>query len=93
MSCASGRASSIRAASPSICGITADEIESLAHLYCDDHAPALIRANYGLQRVRGGGMAMRNIACLPALVGAFRDAAGGILLSTCGNFTHRRSRR
>ena len=48
--------------------------------------PALIRANYGLQRVRGGGMAMRNIACLPALVGAFRHAAGGLLLSTSGNF-------
>jgi anaerobic selenocysteine-containing dehydrogenase len=31
-------------------------------------------------------MATRNIACLPALTGAFRDAAGGILLSTGGNF-------
>jgi anaerobic selenocysteine-containing dehydrogenase len=40
-----------------------------------------------LQRVRGGGMAMRNIACLPALVGAFRDAAGGMFLSTSGNFS------
>ena len=70
----------------SICGITAAEIESLAHLYATTR-PALIRANYGLQRVRGGGMAMRNIACLPALIGAFRDAAGGILLSTSGNFT------
>ncbi len=39
-----------------------------------------------MQRARGGGMATRNIACLPALVGAFRDAAGGILLSTGGNF-------
>src|SRR4029077_12862158 len=28
----------------------------------------------------------RNIACLPALVGAFRDAAGGMILSTSGNF-------
>ncbi len=46
----------------------------------------MIRANYGMQRARGGGMAMRNIACLPALVGAFRDAAGGLLLSTGGNF-------
>lgn len=69
----------------SICGIGAAEVESLAHLYATTR-PALIRANYGLQRVRGGGMAMRNIACLPALVGAFRDAAGGILLSTSGNF-------
>jgi anaerobic selenocysteine-containing dehydrogenase len=69
----------------SICGITAGEIESLAHLYGTTR-PALIRANYGMQRARGGGMATRNIACLPALVGAFRDAAGGILLSTGGNF-------
>src|ERR1019366_193331 len=70
----------------SICGITTAEIESLAHLYATTRA-ALIRANYGLQRVRGGGMAMRNIACLPALIGAFREAAGGIMLSTSGNFT------
>ncbi len=68
-----------------ICGISAAEIESLAHLYATTR-PALIRANYGLQRARGGGMAMRNIACLPALVGAFREAAGGIMLSTSGNF-------
>jgi anaerobic selenocysteine-containing dehydrogenase len=68
-----------------LCGITAGTIESLAHAY-GTIRPALIRANYGLQRVRGGGMAMRNIACLPALVGGFRDAAGGLLLSTGGNF-------
>ncbi|HME37930.1 MAG TPA: molybdopterin oxidoreductase family protein [Steroidobacteraceae bacterium] len=69
----------------SICGISAQEIESLARLYGTTR-PALIRANYGMQRVRGGGMATRNIACLPALVGAFRDAAGGMFLSTGGNF-------
>jgi anaerobic selenocysteine-containing dehydrogenase len=69
----------------SICGIDAGEIESLARLYGTTR-PALIRANYGMQRARGGGMSTRNIACLPALVGAFRDAAGGIFLSTSGNF-------
>ncbi|GAC1675336.1 MAG: molybdopterin oxidoreductase family protein [Steroidobacteraceae bacterium] len=69
----------------SICGITPQEVESLARLYGTTR-PALIRANYGMQRVRGGGMAMRNVACLPALVGSFRDAAGGLLLSTGGNF-------
>ena len=69
-----------------ICGITAGEIESLAHLYGTTR-PSLIRANYGMQRARGGGMATRNITCLPALVGAFRDASGGILLSTGGNFS------
>jgi anaerobic selenocysteine-containing dehydrogenase len=68
-----------------ICGISAAEIESLSRLYGTTR-PALIRANYGMQRVRGGGMSTRNVACLPALVGAFRDAAGGILLSTGGNF-------
>jgi anaerobic selenocysteine-containing dehydrogenase len=68
-----------------ICGISAAEIEWLAGIYGRTR-PALIRANYGLQRVRGGGMATRNIACLPALVGAFRDAAGGFFLSTSGNF-------
>jgi len=67
------------------CGITAGAIEALAHAY-GTIEPALIRANYGLQRVRGGGMAMRNIACLPALVGAFRHAAGGLLLSTSASF-------
>jgi len=69
-----------------ICGITPAEIESLARLYGTTR-PALIRANYGMQRVRGGGMATRNIACLPALTGAFRDAAGGIFLSTGDNFS------
>jgi anaerobic selenocysteine-containing dehydrogenase len=68
-----------------ICGITAAEIESLARLYGTTR-PSLIRANYGMQRARGGGMATRNIACLPALVGAFREPSGGILLSTGGNF-------
>jgi anaerobic selenocysteine-containing dehydrogenase len=68
-----------------ICGIGAADIVALARLYGTTR-PALIRANYGMQRVRGGGMAMRNVTCLPALVGAFRDAAGGILLSTSNNF-------
>ena len=68
-----------------ICGISAAEIEWLAAIYAGTR-PALIRVNYGVQRARGGGMAARNIACLPALVGAFRDAAGGVFLSTSGNF-------
>lgn len=42
--------------------------------------------NYGVQRVHGGGMAVRNIACLPALVGAWRHAAGGVQLSASGTF-------
>jgi hypothetical protein len=46
--------------------------------------PAAIRLNYGMQRARGGGNAVRAIACLPALVGAWRHRAGGLLLSSSG---------
>ena len=43
--------------------------------------------NYGLQRVHGGGNAVRAIACLPALTGAWRHRAGGVLLSSSGVFS------
>jgi anaerobic selenocysteine-containing dehydrogenase len=35
-----------------------------------------------MQRHAGGGIAARTIACLPALTGAWREAAGGIVLTT-----------
>src|SRR5207248_6619357 len=37
---------------------------------------------YGLQRHGGGGMAVRTICCLPAVIGAWRHPGGGALLST-----------
>jgi anaerobic selenocysteine-containing dehydrogenase len=64
-----------------ICGVSADTIVGLAREYASVK-PAAIRVNYGLQRHYGGGMAVRAIACLPALVGAWRDPAGGLLLGT-----------
>ncbi|MBS0552792.1 MAG: molybdopterin-dependent oxidoreductase, partial [Proteobacteria bacterium] len=70
-------------------GLPADVIRDLAREYgeCRGAArPSLIRLNYGLNRCAGGGMAVRNIACLPALTGAWRHPAGGALLSTSGNF-------
>jgi anaerobic selenocysteine-containing dehydrogenase len=63
------------------CGITPDEVVQLARDY-GRVRPAAIRLNYGMQRHAGGGIAARTIACLPALVGAWRDPAGGIVLST-----------
>ena len=48
--------------------------------------PSLIRLNYGLQRHHGGGMAVRTIACLPAIVGSWRHHGGGALLSTSGTY-------
>jgi anaerobic selenocysteine-containing dehydrogenase len=64
-----------------ICGIPAEEVVQLARDY-GRTKPAGIRLNYGMQRHAGGGIAARTIACLPALVGAWRDAAGGIVLTT-----------
>ena len=72
-----------------ICGIPVAKIKSLAQDYGAAFTrgePAAIRMNYGLQRVHGGGNAVRAIACLPALIGAWRHRAGGVLLSSSGNF-------
>ena len=72
-----------------VCGISEAEIIGLALLYGETARrgeAVAIRTNYGLQRVRGGGMAVRNIACLPALVGAWRHAAGGVQLSASDSF-------
>ena len=63
------------------CGITVDEVVQLAREY-GTTKPAAIRLNYGMQRHAGGGIAARTIACLPALTGAWREAAGGIVLTT-----------
>jgi anaerobic selenocysteine-containing dehydrogenase len=64
-----------------LCGVEAAVIEQLARDYATIK-PAAIRLNYGMQRHAGGGIAARTIACLPALIGAWRDPAGGIVLST-----------
>src|SRR3954463_4058558 len=68
-----------------VCGIAAQQIRALARDY-GTTKPAAIRLNYGMQRVRGGGNAVRAVACLPALVGAWRHRAGGVLLSSSGFF-------
>jgi anaerobic selenocysteine-containing dehydrogenase len=67
------------------CGIPAEQVVALARDY-GTLAPAAIRLNYGMQRVRGGANAVRLVAGLPALVGAWRDPAGGVLLSSSGHY-------
>ena len=75
-----------------VCGVTVAQIESLARDYGTCCQPggqghnAAIRLNYGMQRTRGGGNAVRAITCLPALTGAWRHRAGGLLLSSSGTF-------
>jgi anaerobic selenocysteine-containing dehydrogenase len=68
-----------------VCGIGADEVRALARDY-GSTKPAAIRMNYGMQRVHGGGSAARLIALLPCLTGAWRQRAGGLLLSSSGWF-------
>jgi anaerobic selenocysteine-containing dehydrogenase len=68
-----------------ITGLAAEDIVALARDY-GSIRPAVIRLNYGMQRHAGGGMAIRTAACLPALVGAWRDPAGGALLSSSGAY-------
>jgi anaerobic selenocysteine-containing dehydrogenase len=68
-----------------ICGISRETVVDLARAY-GTTKPAAIRLNYGMQRHAGGGNAVRAVACLPALVGAWRDPAGGALLSSSGTY-------
>ena len=72
-----------------VCGLAVEQIQTLARDYGQAYVQgqaAAIRMNYGLQRVHGGGNAVRAIACLPALTGAWRHRAGGVLLSSSGAF-------
>jgi anaerobic selenocysteine-containing dehydrogenase len=69
-----------------VTGIPVADIETLAREYAgsitDRGGPAFIRVNYGMQRHGGGGMAVRTVCCLPAVIGAWRHAGGGAMLST-----------
>jgi anaerobic selenocysteine-containing dehydrogenase len=69
-----------------ITGLSADTVVALGMAYGNARA-AFIRLNYGLQRHGGGGMAVRTIACLPAITGHWRRAGGGVQLSSSGSFT------
>ncbi len=70
-----------------VCGLKLADIRQLAHDYAHIQ-PAAIRLNYGVQRARGGGNAVRAVACLPALTGAWRHRSGGVVLSASGHALH-----
>ena len=77
-----------------VCGVPVEQIKNLARDYGQcliNQKPAAIRLNYGMQRVRGGGNAVRLIALLPCLTGAWRHRAGGLLLSATGWFSAARN--
>jgi anaerobic selenocysteine-containing dehydrogenase len=66
-------------------GISADDIRTLAREYANSH-PAVIRVNYGVQRSQNGGMAVRTVAMLPCLIGAWKEVGGGLQLSLSASF-------
>ncbi|MBC8015411.1 MAG: molybdopterin-dependent oxidoreductase [Sporomusaceae bacterium] len=71
-----------------ITGIDAAGIEEIAELYGKARAP-FIALGSGLSRYGNGAMTVRSITCLPAVVGAWAKAGGGLLASigTASAFT------
>jgi anaerobic selenocysteine-containing dehydrogenase len=65
----------------SVTGVGASSIREVARLYGGAKAP-YIRLGWGPGRQLRGGMAIRTIAVLPAIVGAFAKKGGGITRST-----------
>ncbi|MQA83587.1 MAG: molybdopterin-dependent oxidoreductase [Streptosporangiales bacterium] len=68
-----------------LCGVPADEIVRLARAYATAR-PTAIRTLIGMEHHANGAMALRTIACLPALVGAWRHLGGGLLHLTAQLF-------
>ena len=59
------------------CGVPADRITAVARDFATTQ-PALLRLGVGAQRHSGAPIAYRTVACLPALVGAWRHVGGGL---------------
>jgi anaerobic selenocysteine-containing dehydrogenase len=68
-----------------ITGVPAERVRWLARLYATTK-PSFLRLGNGLQHHTNGGMALRTLACLPALVGAWGQLGGGAYKSTSGYF-------
>ena len=62
------------------CGVAAADIEKLAEMY-GTVRPAVIRTLIGAEHHENGAMFFRTLACLPALVGAWKDRGGGLARS------------
>ncbi len=67
-------------------GVGRDDVERFAHLYGRARAP-FIRMGWGMSRSVQGGQAIRAVALLPGVIGAYDRAGGGALLATSGAFT------
>jgi anaerobic selenocysteine-containing dehydrogenase len=68
-----------------ITGVSSEDVVKLAKTYATTR-PAAIQVHIGMEKHRHGGMSYRSIACLPALVGAWREPGGGLLYGTSALF-------
>ena len=68
-----------------ITGVSVADLERLAHLYGRARAP-FIRLGEGMSRSHQGGQAIRAVALLPGVVGAYDKVGGGALLMTAASF-------
>ena len=68
-----------------ITGVTPADLERLARLYGRARAP-FIRLGEGMSRSHQGGQAVRAVALLPGVVGAYDKPGGGALLMTAAGF-------
>lgn len=67
-----------------ITGVDAKIVEAFAHALAGARAP-FIRLGSGQSRYGNGAMTSRLITCLPAVVGAYAKAGGGLLTSSSGS--------
>lgn len=74
-----------------ITGVPEADVVRLARTYALER-PAAIRLGYGATRNSNGGMIARTITCLPAVVGAWKELGGGLLLSASPFFQWNRHR-
>ena len=70
-------------ATASVTGLTTAEIHDLADRVMAA-PPLALRIGHGVQRHAGGGQAMRAVACVPAITGAYAQTGGGALYSSSG---------
>jgi len=68
-----------------ITGVSTADLERLAHLYGRAKAP-FIRMGEGMSRCVNGGQAIRAVALLPGVTGAYNRIGGGALLMTATGF-------
>ncbi|OIJ16816.1 oxidoreductase [Anaerobacillus alkalilacustris] len=68
-------------------GVPIENIYKLARMY-GETSPSFIRIGNGMQHHDNGGMCVRTVACLPALVGQWRIKGGGAIKSNSSILNH-----